>query len=115
MAAPDAPTTTNRGEAFLRMKIGGMSCSFCVNTLKTAVGRLPGVEEVGVSLAHEEALVRYGPEQLDPDRIRRTASDLGHTVRDPDKVRTFEEEEAELCHERGRCTCSQRSRPSASG
>jgi cation transport ATPase len=79
-----------------------MSCSFCVETLKKAAGRLPGVEEVGASLAHEEALVRYDPEQLDPERIRDTVRDLGYTVRDPDKVRTFEEEEAELRRERGR-------------
>ncbi|MEX2547161.1 MAG: heavy metal translocating P-type ATPase [Chloroflexota bacterium] len=85
-----------------RMKIGGMSCSFCVNTIKTAVGRLPGVEEVGVSLAHEEALVRYDPARLDAGRIRGTVHDIGYTVRDPAKVRTFEEEEAELRRERNR-------------
>ncbi|MBA2319523.1 MAG: heavy metal translocating P-type ATPase [Deltaproteobacteria bacterium] len=85
-----------------RMKIGGMSCSFCVNTIKTAVGRLAGVEEVGVSLAHEEALVRYHPEQTTPDQIRQTVSDIGYIVRDPSKVRTFEEEEAELRRERNK-------------
>ncbi|MEX0629675.1 MAG: heavy metal translocating P-type ATPase [Chloroflexota bacterium] len=85
-----------------RMKVGGMSCSFCVNTIKTAVGRLPGVEEVGVSLAHEEALVRYDPGRLDADHIRQTVRDIGYTVRDPAKVRTFEEEEAELRRERNR-------------
>jgi len=85
-----------------RMKIGGMSCSFCVNTIKTAVGRLPGIDEVGVSLGHEEALVRYDPQRLDADRIRQTVRDIGYTVRDPAKVRTFEEEEAELRRERNR-------------
>jgi len=90
------------GLAAERMKIGGMSCSFCVNTIRTAVGRLPGVDEVGVSLGHEEALVRYDPAQLDADRIRQTVRDIGYTVRDPAKVRTFEEEEAELRRERNR-------------
>jgi heavy metal translocating P-type ATPase len=85
-----------------RMKIGGMSCSFCVGTIRTAVSRLPGVDEVGVSLAHEEALVHYDPTQLDADRIRQTVRDIGYTVRDPAKVRTFEEEEAELRGERNR-------------
>ena len=37
-----SPDGSVSGEtAVLRMKIGGMSCSFCVNTLKTATGRLP--------------------------------------------------------------------------
>jgi len=94
--------TAGQQHATERMKIGGMSCSFCVNTIKSAVGRLPGVDEVGVSLAHEEALVRYDPERLNPDRIGQTLRDLGYTVRDRAKVRTFEEEEAELRRQRNR-------------
>ncbi|MFV2064103.1 MAG: heavy-metal-associated domain-containing protein, partial [Chloroflexota bacterium] len=80
MAVPESPRTASGEPAVLRMKIGGMSCSFCVNTLKTATGRLPGVQEVGVSLAHEEALVRYDPELLDAAQIRETVGDLGYTV-----------------------------------
>jgi len=34
--------------ATLRMKIGGMSCSFCVSTIERAYKRIPGVEQVGV-------------------------------------------------------------------
>ena len=55
-----------------------------------------------MSLSHEEALVRYDPERINPDRIGQTLRDLGYTVRDPAKVRTFEEEEAELRRERNR-------------
>lgn len=47
------------GEASLWMKTGGMSCSFCTNTIRRAYGRIEGVHEVGVSLAHEEGLVKY--------------------------------------------------------
>ncbi|MDE3074718.1 MAG: cation-translocating P-type ATPase [Chloroflexota bacterium] len=82
----------------LQVKIGGMSCSFCVSTIEKAVGRLPGVEQVGVSLAHEETLVRFDPERLHPDQIRHTIRDIGYTVRDPRKVQAFEEQEAELEH-----------------
>jgi Cu+-exporting ATPase len=80
----------------LQLKIGGMSCSFCTSTIEKAVGRLPGVDQVNVSLAHEETLVRYDPERLDADRIRQTIRQIGYTVRDPRKVRGFEEQEAEL-------------------
>ncbi|MGQ0670638.1 MAG: heavy metal translocating P-type ATPase [Actinomycetota bacterium] len=79
-----------------------MSCSFCVNTIKKAYGRIPGVEQVGVSLAHEEGLVRYDPERVTQDRLRQALRDIGYTVRDPNKVRTFEEEEAELREERSK-------------
>ena len=88
--------------ASLRMKIGGMSCSFCVNTIKRAYERIPGVEQVGVSLAHEEGLVRYDPAKVSEDQLKRTLRDIGYTWRDPEKVRTFEEEEAELREDRNR-------------
>ncbi|MDP8927980.1 MAG: cation-translocating P-type ATPase, partial [Actinomycetota bacterium] len=78
------------------MKIGGMSCSFCTATIRRAYERIDGVHEVGVSLAHEEGLVKYDPDKVDPDELRRTLEQVGYTYRDPDKVRTFEEEEQEL-------------------
>jgi heavy metal translocating P-type ATPase len=86
----------------LQLKIGGMACSFCTETLKKGVGRMEGVAEVHLSLAHEEALVAYDPERVDPAAITETIRSLGYTVRDPKKVRTFEEEEAELQRERDR-------------
>ncbi|MEK7204339.1 MAG: cation transporter, partial [candidate division NC10 bacterium] len=88
----------------LQLKIGGMACSFCTETLKKGVGRMDGVAEVHVSLAHEEALVAYDPQRVDAPSIAETIRSLGYTVRDPKKVRTFEEEEAELQRERDRLT-----------
>ncbi len=52
----------------VQFKIGGMSCSFCVGTIRRALGRLDGVQEVHVSLAHEEVLVEYDPSQGQPSR-----------------------------------------------
>ena len=51
--------------AKVQAKIGGMSCSFCAETLRKAVGRLDGVRRVNVSLAHEEALVEFDPGRVD--------------------------------------------------
>ena len=34
----------------LKYRIGGMDCAACVTKIENAVGRLPGVGEVGVSL-----------------------------------------------------------------
>ena len=42
----------------LQLKIGGISCSFCANSIEKAVGKQRGVDEVHISIAHEEALVR---------------------------------------------------------
>ncbi len=47
----------NTPTATLHLKVGGMSCSFCTRTIQRAYGRMEGVYEVHVSLAHEEALI----------------------------------------------------------
>jgi heavy metal translocating P-type ATPase len=78
------------------MKIGGMSCSFCTSTIRKAYSRMDGVTDVGVSLAHEEGLVKYDPDKVTPDELRRTLEQVGYTYRNPEKVRSFEEEEREL-------------------
>ena len=86
----------------VQFKIGGMSCSFCVGTIQKALGRMEGVKEVHVSLAHEEALVEYDPAHVGAEELKDTLIAVGYTVRDPEKVRTFEEEEAEIHQERDR-------------
>jgi heavy metal translocating P-type ATPase len=86
----------------LQVKIGGMACSFCVETIKKGLGRTDGVAEVNVSLAHEEALITYDLSRVTATTLTDTLRSLGYTVRDPNKIRTFEDEEAELAHERDR-------------
>jgi P-type Cu+ transporter len=83
-------------------KIGGMSCSFCVDTIQRALGRMVGVQEVHVSLAHEEALVEYDPAKVSPEELKETLRAVGYTVRDPEQVRSLEEEEEEMRRERDR-------------
>jgi len=88
--------------ARFQVRIGGLHCSFCVRTLETAVARRPGVASVNVSLAHEEALITYDPARIGPADLVETIRDIGYIVRDPARVRSFEDEEAELRTERTR-------------
>ncbi|PSP88357.1 heavy metal translocating P-type ATPase [Halobacteriales archaeon QS_4_69_34] len=76
--------------------IGGMSCSFCAETINKAYGRTDGVEDVDVSLAHEELLVEYDDERLSEAVVKDVVRDLGYTIRDPDKEKRFEQQQAEL-------------------
>ena len=78
----------------LQLKIGGMSCSFCSSSIERALGRQKGVDEVHVSLAHEEALIRFRPEETGETEITDTLRALGYTIRDPRKGEAFEEQEA---------------------
>ncbi len=86
----------------LQVKIGGMACSFCTMTIEKALGRMDGVTAVHVSLAHEEALIEYDPAKRTPTELRDTLRQIGYTVRDADKVRAYEEQQAELREARNR-------------
>lgn len=78
----------------LQLKIGGISCSFCANSIEKAVGKQRGVDEVHVSIAHEEALVRFCPKTTSATKIKDTLRALGYTIRDPRKVEDAEEQAA---------------------
>jgi heavy metal translocating P-type ATPase len=82
--------------AQVQYNIGGMSCSFCAETITKAFARTNGVNDASVSLAHEEVLIEYDDGKLSEVEIRDTLRDLGYTIRDPDKQRRFEEQQAEL-------------------
>lgn len=84
----------------LQLKIGGMSCSFCANSIEKALFKEKGVDEVHVSLAHEEALVRYYADKTSPTAIKDTMRALGFNIRDPDKVKAFEEQQEAAREER---------------
>jgi Cu+-exporting ATPase len=60
---------------------------------------MPGVENVAVSLTHEQALVEYDPALARPEQLLQTLRDIGYTISDPRKLRGFEEEERDLVRE----------------
>ncbi|PZR75479.1 MAG: heavy metal translocating P-type ATPase, partial [Stutzerimonas stutzeri] len=85
--------------ARIRARIGGLHCSLCTGTIEKALGKRPGVEKVAVSLTHEQALIEYDPKVARPEELLQTLKDIGYTISDPRKLRSFEEEEAALVHE----------------
>lgn len=99
----DAP---NRGTAKVQMKVGGMHCSLCTESIHKALTRVDGVRAVQVSIAHEEALVEFEPARVDQETIRETLEDIGYTVREPDQEELFAEEERELAGARRKALLS---------
>src|SRR6266446_1678667 len=83
----------------IRARIGGLHCSLCTGTIEKALGRVPGVDKVAVSLTHEQALVEYDPAVARPEEVLNTLRDIGYTISDPRKLRAFEEEERDLVRE----------------
>jgi heavy metal translocating P-type ATPase len=95
-----AEEPSNRpGRKKIRARIGGLHCSLCTGTIEKALGRLPGVDKVAVSLTHEQALVEYDPQVARPEEVLQTLKDIGYSIPDPRKLRAFEEEERDLVRE----------------
>jgi heavy metal translocating P-type ATPase len=87
------------GRKKIRARIGGLHCSLCAGTIEKALGRLPGVDNVAVSLTHDQALVEYDPRLARAEQLLETLRDIGYTIHDPRKLRPFEEEERDLVRE----------------
>ena len=87
------------GHARIRARIAGLHCSLCTGTIEKALVRQAGVDQVAVSLTHEQALVDYDPALIAPEDILGTLRDIGYDLYDPRKLRPFEEEEADLVRE----------------
>ncbi len=73
-----------------------MSCSFCTSTIDKAYRRVPGVDDVAISLSHQEGLITYDPDRVTPTQLKDRLREIGYSVRDTDKLVRFQEEEAEL-------------------
>ncbi|TAM78265.1 cadmium-translocating P-type ATPase [bacterium] len=98
VAKPSADAKPARAQ----IGIGGMQCSFCRQSVERALQQLPGISSAAVNLAHEEALIEYDGEPATYGRVSDLLRSLGYSIRDPNKLRAFEEEEHELDAERRR-------------
>ncbi|MFB6283074.1 MAG: heavy metal translocating P-type ATPase [Halobacteria archaeon] len=76
--------------------VGGMACSFCAENIEKAYNRTEGVEDVDVSLAHEEVIVKYDDTLLKEVELKDILRDLGYSIRDPEKANRYEEQQSEL-------------------
>lgn len=79
-----------------------MACSFCAQSIDKAIGQREGVKKVNVSLAHEQVLIEYDSASIRERDLKQILLDLGYTIRDPDKVKAFEEQQQELETHRNR-------------
>ena len=73
-AGPPAPHETRQTD-FTRQ---GMSCASCVARLESAIGAVPGVEDVAVSFGTERATVAYDPAVAAPADIVTAVEAIGY-------------------------------------
>jgi Cu+-exporting ATPase len=62
------------------LKVGGMHCAGCVNSIQRYVSTLQGVSKVEVNLANERAVVEYDPSKIKIDAIEEAIKEAGYRI-----------------------------------
>lgn len=62
------------------LKIGGMHCAGCVNTIQKSVSTIDGVSKVEVNLASEKAAVEFDPAKVGLQDIEKAVEGAGYKV-----------------------------------
>lgn len=64
----------------MEFKIDGMDCSSCVRGIETAIRGLPGIEDVKVSLADNNAVIKMNTALVTDNAIIEAIEDAGFDV-----------------------------------
>ena len=62
------------------LKVNGMTCMGCVNSVKRVVTPIAGVTGVDVSLEKGEVTVQYDPARAPLDQVKTAIEDAGYDV-----------------------------------
>ncbi len=73
---PDVTLTSDSAVTTL-VHIEGMTCDSCTNSIKSALAKMTGVEEVTVSLKEKQAVVKHVPSKIDKDEVRNIIEEAG--------------------------------------
>uniref|UniRef100_A0ACB8GEX6 ATPase Cu transporting protein 7B n=1 Tax=Sphaerodactylus townsendi TaxID=933632 RepID=A0ACB8GEX6_9SAUR len=65
-------------EASVKIRIEGMTCQSCANTIEGKIGKLHGVKRIKVSLDKHEAVVVYHPYAIKPEELKDSIDSLGY-------------------------------------
>ncbi len=67
------------------LKITGMSCVTCAQTIEKALNEKEGIYKANVNFALEKASVEYNPEQISLAGIRKVIQDVGYDIIEPEE------------------------------
>ncbi|XP_066467647.1 copper-transporting ATPase 2 isoform X2 [Tiliqua scincoides] len=65
-------------EALVKIRIEGMTCQSCVNTIEGKIGKLHGVKRIRVALSTQEATISYLPYVIKPEELKNNIDSLGY-------------------------------------
>ncbi|UCG45548.1 MAG: copper ion binding protein, partial [Candidatus Bathyarchaeota archaeon] len=80
------------------LRIGGMTCASCAQTVEGVLRKTKGIKEANVNLATEKATLTYNPTEIKYEGIKNIIENAGYQVlgREDQRVRYEEEEAREL-------------------
>ena len=64
------------------IKIKGMTCMGCVNSIKNVLKNVPGIAQLEVTLDPAQAIVQFNPENTSLGQLKETIIDAGFDVVD---------------------------------
>lgn len=76
------------------LKIEGMTCASCAQTIEKALNRTEGVKDANVNVATEKATIKYDPHVLTVHQLEKVVSETGYSVAKT-AIRISEEEKRE--------------------
>ncbi len=80
------------------LRIGGMTCASCAQTVEGVLRKTKGIKEANVNLATEKATLTYNPTEIKYEGIKNIIENAGYQVlgREDQRVQYEEEEAREL-------------------
>lgn len=67
-------------EKSLKLKVDGMTCDHCVETVLTALSSVPGVKFADVSVKEGSATVEYDDSQAKPEDFSSAVNEAGYSA-----------------------------------
>jgi P-type Cu+ transporter len=62
------------------LKLGGMSCAACANSIETALLAVPGVKDGSVNFGVEQATVTYDAQQVTVQELQNAVAEAGYSA-----------------------------------
>ncbi|MBX3376508.1 MAG: cadmium-translocating P-type ATPase [Phycisphaeraceae bacterium] len=75
------PQESGSAPARATLDVLGMHCASCVANVEAALKAAPGVRDVAVNLATEQATITFDPVSTTPDQLAKAVSDAGYEAR----------------------------------
>jgi copper chaperone len=62
------------------IKVNGMTCQGCVNSVKNVLEKIPGVQNADVSLEQKQATVQYDDAKASAENLKKAIEGAGFEV-----------------------------------